>query len=91
MEDDTTPQDANAMPPASDGSASDSSWRFGNTPRRDEWIAEALKASFFGVPVGELSRTEMLAAFGAIISQRIMDQELADSVRRMFAAAKRVE
>ena len=74
--------------PASDGSASDSSWRFGNTPRRDEWIAEALKASFLGVPVGELSRTEMLAAFGAIICQRIMDQELADSVRRMFAAAR---
>ncbi len=82
--------DENERSVASDGSAADSSWRFGDDPSKDEWMAEALKASFFGIPVGDLSRTELLAAFGAVLQQRITEQELADSVKRMFSLAKRL-
>lgn len=71
------------------GSASGSEWRFGAIDNKQELIDEACKASFLGVPVGELSRTELLAAFGSLIKQRTYDQELADSVKNMFALAKR--
>jgi hypothetical protein len=56
---------------------------------KQELIDEACRASFFGVPVGELSRTELLAAFGSLLKQKMYDQELADSVKNMFALAKR--
>ena len=82
--------DENERSVASAGSATDSGWRFGNESSKDEWIAEALKASFLGVPIGDLSRTELLAAFGAVLQQRITEQELADSVKRMFSLAKRL-
>lgn len=73
---------------ASTGSGSDSEWRFGPMYAKQEYIDEARKASFFGVPVGELTHTELLAAFGSVLKMRIRDQELADSVKKMFRLAR---
>ncbi len=57
-----------------------------NHARREEYIESAKASLFFGVPVGDLTKDDLLMMIGLVGMEKIREEEFHRKVRETFGA-----